>query len=64
MANPATIPATVLIEAEEVMRQIKELKVAEPIPSALWMKLSNVSARLTFYKENVLALQRLPVARS
>lgn len=62
MAQPnPSIPVKVLIEAEEVMRQIRQLSVNEPVPPKLWVQLSAVSAAMTFYKDNVLAQQRIEV---
>lgn len=56
-----TIPLRVLVDAEEVMRQIKQLPVNTPVPPKMWLTLCHASAAMTFYKDNALAHQRLGV---
>ena len=58
MDNATTPPLYVLVEAREVMRQIKALPVAQPMSHALWLRLNRAVGELGVYVDRQLADQQ------
>lgn len=54
-ADAAIPPLPVLIEAREVMRQIKSLPVHQPISHMLWLRLNRAVGELGVYVDRQMA---------